>query len=51
MVEKKEKKKNNNLEIVGDRRFVQTKRRERKVRKGRMRRERLRVFLRFLFII
>ncbi len=51
MVEKKDKKKNNNLEIVGDRRFVQTKRRERKVRKGRMRRERLRVFLRFLFII
>lgn len=44
-------KKNNNLEIVGDKHFVQTKRRERKVRKGRMRRERLRVFLRFLFII
>ena len=38
-------------EIKGDRRFVQTKQRERKVRKGRMRRERLRIFLRFLFVL
>lgn len=40
-----------NQDIKGDKHFVQTKRRERKVRKGRMLRERLRVFLRFLFII
>ena len=43
--------KNENVDIKGDKHFVQTKRRERKVRKGRMLRERLRVFLRFLFVI
>jgi len=48
MAEKKESQKQN---FVGDKRFVHTKQRERKVRKGRMRRERMRVFLRFLFII
>lgn len=47
----KNPKKNENVDIKGDKHFVQTKRRERKVRKGRMLRERLRVFLRFLFII
>lgn len=47
----KGKKNPQNPEIVGDKHFVQTKRRERKVRKGRMRRERLRVFLRFVFVL
>ena len=47
----KGKKNPQNAEIVGDKHFVQTKRRERKVRKGRMRRERLRVFLRFVFVL
>ena len=37
--------------FTGDKRFMHTKQRERKVRKGRMRRERLRVFLRFLFVV
>lgn len=49
--DERRKKKVKNQEIVGDKHFVQTKRRERKVRKGRMRRERLRIFLRFLFIL
>ena len=47
----KGKKNPQNPEILGDKHFVQTKRRERKVRKGRMRRERLRVFLRFVFVL
>lgn len=51
MSAKKENKNPKNSEIVGDRHFVHTKQRERRVRKGRMRRERLRIFLRFLFIL
>ncbi len=50
MADKKRENPKNN-EIVGDKHFVQTKRRERKVRKGRMRRARLRVFLRFVFVL
>ena len=51
MTDSERKNNNKRQEITGDRHFVHTKQRERRVRKGRLRRERLRIFLRFLFVL